>query len=105
MVELGPPRISHHARWILVCRAGVSQWDSLWRNEERTSIFCNNFGRRIFPHWRLATILQQHLPLLDENQWSYVPSKISIGTRKGWDERLRERQVELRGHRLVHLKY
>ena len=36
-----------------------------------------------------------------EEKWGLLDNTNSIGTREGWNRRLRERQAELRGHRLV----
>jgi DNA phosphorothioation-associated putative methyltransferase len=36
-----------------------------------------------------------------EEKWGLLDDTNSIGTREGWNRRLRERQAKLRGHRLI----
>jgi len=39
-----------------------------------------------------------------QEKWGLLDDAASIGTREGWNRRLLEREVELRGHRLVRIR-
>jgi DNA phosphorothioation-associated putative methyltransferase len=49
-------------------------------------------------HQKFARLTQQ------EEEWGLLDNANSIGTRRGWNERLSERQVELQGHCLMRSK-
>jgi len=61
--------------------------------------FCGFLVTEDYPlHSKFARLSQQ------EEKWGLLDNPSTIGTKRGWQERLKEKSAELRGHRLVRTK-